>query len=447
MKTSLYALAAAGLFVGGLTMVSAPARAADLGGSSDLEERVAELEATTVRKGNRKVSLELYGQINRALLIWDDGRDSDSYIVDNDHSPSRFGLKGSGTIGGGWKSGFWLEFAVNDALSSAVDNFKNFDEGNGETTFTTRQANLWIENDQFGRVTIGHGSSPTDDLTLINLSGAGVATDARTHWLGSFKVRSTDAGAGLQWRNIANGLDTDRGDIVRYDSPSVYGFILSAAWGENDQWDIALKFKKEWNAFRFAAGIGYYYQGDRAGALLAEGSTSSAGYGGGDNTRRDEWKGSLSAMHVPTGLYVTFAAGERSNFAQDGAYNPDQGFWYIQGGIDKRFLSYGATTLYGEYGNYSDFGAGNFLYNGARNTTAGLVRSGVENGQVASTDVDRWGLGVVQKFDASAMEVYALYQHWAADVTRFNVDERAVSRSKVNTEDFDGVAVGARIKF
>ena len=47
-------LAAAGLFVGGVAMPSA--KAADLGGDccADLEERVAELEATTARKGNRR---------------------------------------------------------------------------------------------------------------------------------------------------------------------------------------------------------------------------------------------------------------------------------------------------------------------------------------------------------------------------------------------------------
>ena len=50
---SVASIAAAGLFMGGVT-----AQAADLGGNccADLEERVAELEATTVRKGNRKVS-------------------------------------------------------------------------------------------------------------------------------------------------------------------------------------------------------------------------------------------------------------------------------------------------------------------------------------------------------------------------------------------------------
>ncbi len=53
-KYSLSALVAAGLLAGGL---ATSANAADLGGNccADLEERVAELEATTARKGNRKV--------------------------------------------------------------------------------------------------------------------------------------------------------------------------------------------------------------------------------------------------------------------------------------------------------------------------------------------------------------------------------------------------------
>ena len=56
--------------VAGLGM--APAQAADLGGDccADLEERIAELEATTVRKGNRVMSLKLSGHVNRAVLWW-----------------------------------------------------------------------------------------------------------------------------------------------------------------------------------------------------------------------------------------------------------------------------------------------------------------------------------------------------------------------------------------
>ncbi|MEM7748339.1 MAG: hypothetical protein AAF346_08795, partial [Pseudomonadota bacterium] len=74
------ALAAAGFLSGGVA-----AQAADLGGNccADLEERVAELEATTARKGNRKVSLTVSGHVNEGVMFWDDGVNSDAYITTN----------------------------------------------------------------------------------------------------------------------------------------------------------------------------------------------------------------------------------------------------------------------------------------------------------------------------------------------------------------------------
>jgi len=72
-KYSLGALVAAGLLAGGLSAGSASA--ADLGGNccADLEERIAELEATTARKGNRKVSLTISGWVAQQVVGWDDG--------------------------------------------------------------------------------------------------------------------------------------------------------------------------------------------------------------------------------------------------------------------------------------------------------------------------------------------------------------------------------------
>src|SRR5256714_10993700 len=99
-STSRLALvAAAGLFMGGVAMPSA--KAADLGGDccADLEERVAELEATTARKGNRKMSLTITGQVHRIVLWWDDGHASRTYYgLDNTNSSSRFTLLGSARV-------------------------------------------------------------------------------------------------------------------------------------------------------------------------------------------------------------------------------------------------------------------------------------------------------------------------------------------------------------
>jgi hypothetical protein len=103
-------LALAALFgaVGSVAFMHQQAKAADLGGDccSDLEERVAELEVTTVRKGNKKVSITLYGKANHAVLFWDDGHEKNTYVVDNSYESSRFGFKGSAKISDNWSAGY-----------------------------------------------------------------------------------------------------------------------------------------------------------------------------------------------------------------------------------------------------------------------------------------------------------------------------------------------------
>ena len=100
-------VAAAGLFIGGVAVPSA--KAADLGGDccADLEERVAELEATTARKGNRRMSLTITGHINRSVMYWNDGRDSKTvYGVDNTQSSTRFSILGEARVQPRLKVGF-----------------------------------------------------------------------------------------------------------------------------------------------------------------------------------------------------------------------------------------------------------------------------------------------------------------------------------------------------
>jgi hypothetical protein len=107
------------------SLIQKPAKAADLGGDccADLEERVAELEATTVRKGNKKVSITLYGDVNHQVLFWDDGIETNAYVENNSYKTSRFGLKGSAKIGGDWTSGYRIEIESRVARSRDLDQF------------------------------------------------------------------------------------------------------------------------------------------------------------------------------------------------------------------------------------------------------------------------------------------------------------------------------------
>ena len=81
-----------------LLAATTPAGAADPGDCcADLEARIAELEATTARKGNRKVSVVISGTINQSALTWYDGKESNVYTVTNDNDRSRFSFAARAT--------------------------------------------------------------------------------------------------------------------------------------------------------------------------------------------------------------------------------------------------------------------------------------------------------------------------------------------------------------
>ena len=78
--------AAFAVTLSGFTIGLAPAKSADLGGDccADLEERVADLEITTIRKGNKKVSVTISGWIFKVGSWWDDGHEGALYWGDGD---------------------------------------------------------------------------------------------------------------------------------------------------------------------------------------------------------------------------------------------------------------------------------------------------------------------------------------------------------------------------
>jgi predicted porin len=148
------------------------AKAADLGGDccSDLEERVAELEATTVRKGNKKVSITLYGKANHAVLFWDDGHEKNTYVVDNSYESSRFGFKGSAKISGDWSAGYKMEI---EDVAAASNNVNQLDDDNGNRSGSGSadgrllflpHSYMYINNKNYGEVRWGLTSMPKDDI-------------------------------------------------------------------------------------------------------------------------------------------------------------------------------------------------------------------------------------------------------------------------------------------
>jgi hypothetical protein len=432
MKTTSRAalLAAAGILVTG--QAYSPAQAADLKGGgccADLEERVAELEATTARKGNRVVSLTVYGQVNRAILIWDDGTDSDAYVVDNDVDSTRFGLMGEAKMKPGWKVGFNIEFEAKDAASDEVsqgydevnEDMENHSEDRGfSDILRTRLAYWYIDSERLGKLSVGHLATATDGIAEVNLQNNAGKLIGTTAFVKNFSTVPLDSPAyddSPNWGDVASNLSgLGRDDIVRYDSPSLHGFMLSASAGDDDLWDVALRYKREWNSLRFAAGIGYGYDG--TGSDFEDETFSS-----------EILAGSFSIMHVPTGLFLNGSAGEKQY--SDDADRDDATYWAVQAGIERRWLPYGATTITGEYASYDgDFDA-----------SSALTFAGSDNGSFDSWSVNKWGVSVVQSFDSAALDIYAHFEHWEGDGL---LDDEAGTPSD---GELSVLLLGSRIRF
>jgi hypothetical protein len=91
----------------------------------------------------------------------------------------------------------------------------------------------------------------------------------------------------------------------------------------------------------------------------------------------------------------------------------------------------GATTLFGEYGQYNDqfnAGAGGLCnaFDGSFGTNIDHFCNSFSQTNssfteaadvfVTGSEVQRWGLGVVQEIDSAAMHVYARWQHQDIDL-------------------------------
>jgi hypothetical protein len=432
-------LTAAGLYLGSAGM--APAQAADLGGDccADLEERVAELEATTARKGNRRVSLTISGQVTTSVMYWNDGNDttngSDVYIVDNVlGGGTTLQFAGSARINPNVTAGFQLAFSFLSGSRSHQVNQRDDDaeagitgvagaslNQAGDTAVVSHLSNWWIEHKSIGRLTVGRTNTATAGLTTIDLGGAGVIANASIGFANrGFFLAIDDTLQSATWNNLmggstVSGSSTARANAVMYTSPTVGGFSFSAAAGEDNIWDAALRYAGEWHGFRVAAGIGYAFNHSGTDDVVQD--------VGQNRTEISQWKGSASVLHVASGVFLTGAFVDQDNDIR-GLDNTT--LWYLQGGISKNWTGLGNSVLYAEYAQIND------------SANISLVIGGVAF-TPNSTEVNMWGIGVVQHIDAAAMELFLAYKHFEGEAT--------VGKLTTEFNDMDMVFGGARIRF
>src|SRR5262245_44075698 len=370
-----------------------PAKAADLGGDccADLEERVAELEATTARKGNRKVSLTISGQVTTGVIGYDDGKRTDALVVDNTNGgASFFQLSGAARVNPSLSAGFELQVAITTgARSNQVSQLDDDGGAAGDSNLALTRANWFLDHKQLGRLTVGRINTASAGVTGLDLGGIGVIANANVgYWNAGFFLDADAGKDSASWGALlgggtVNGSSLSRANAVSYTTPTVGGFSVSAAWGEDDLWDVALRYAGEGGGFRLAAAVAYGQNVGGLGDNVDNNNQLQNNLTGGKDI--SQIKGSASLLHVASGNFVQ---GSYLNQDNDDANADNTVLWQVQGGIAKNWTGLGNTVLYGEFANVSDaFGFTN-------------------------SNVDIWGLGVVQHIDAAAMELFLSYRNY-----------------------------------
>src|SRR4029079_19180112 len=155
---------------------------------ADLEARITELEATTARKGNRKVSVKISGWVNEAIFAWDDGVERNAYIGTNFVEQSRFRFVGDAKINKEWSAGYILEVGVQGHPSNRWDQDNISSQppspANREFSLNLRKSNWYLKSTRLGQFAVGlngmatyhllDDADPTFTRNVNDIEGAGV---------------------------------------------------------------------------------------------------------------------------------------------------------------------------------------------------------------------------------------------------------------------------------
>ena len=506
LKTTscLALLATAGVMMGGMS-----ARAADLGGNccADLEERVAELEATTARKGNRKVSLQIYGQVTETLIWFNDGKESNVFVQENNAVKNIVGFTGGAKINSDWSAGYKLELQIRSYRSSA-SNQVALGNNNGLTitsyntqSVSLRHAHWYLESQTYGRLTVGRDNDAGVGTSSINLAqpdGFQAAGGFMGFSNGGYFMRRAGVAGNVglsnaTWANFAyipNGDGPAPFDYaqtasqVKYTSPfflgqsKTSGFQFQSSWGQDDMWAVALRYVEDYGIFRVAGAVSYADQRDLdrtscsnpgggtaqinalGGTAPNNGGASAAATSGVSNTSCNMWQASGSIMHVPTGLYVSGGGAQLTDnqrqktaniftgnvtLSKLGTVDNNDSYWWVQAGWEAKLNAMGKTTFYGTYNTFNrGFGiAGNSVQTIAGTDVINLTGA---TEVMSGSQTRQWGLGVTQAIDAAAMNLYLGYINTSTDITLQNTTTGIRARS-APVSDMDLFYTGATIKF
>ena len=338
-----------------------------------------------VKSGQERIKLTVSGQVNRGVLITDDGDESDIFHVDNDNSSTRVRFVGKGRVSDDFSIGTQMEVQFESNSTANVN--QNNKRGVGNDNFTQRKLELYLDSKSLGRLWVGQGDTTSNGTSEVDLSGTSVVGySGISDMAGGILFRNSDTGEltdisiGDAFSNF-DGLSRD--DRLRYDTPDFSGFKGSVSAIADDRWDVAGRYKGEFGPVKAVAAIAY-----------SDPQSSSVD---------GQINGSGSILH-DSGVNLTIAAGAADRDDRD----PE--FWYIKLGYLAKLNELGKTAFAIDYTEADDIDS-------------------------ANDEFKAYGLFAVQNLDDYGTEFY------------LGLRNHELDSPGTPTDDIFALLAGARVKF
>jgi hypothetical protein len=402
------------------------------------------------------------GTVNRALIFWNDGKNSGrngwrgARFVDNDQDGGGLEVERKFQLENGWtmapKVGFDISLIPSGSVSQTTST------GNG-LVVALSDAVVEFDNKKWGNIAVGQGDSASNNANSLNLAYSNVLADAEVeNWNNDFFLRSADNRlTRAKWGDFVHGTITGgTGMFVVLGTPKIMGFEGKVGVGQPNDivltgqptmfkshglfTDAGIVYNRTWDrTFRVLAGVGVW--NDTTEEPGAEEPTNNFG-----------WGSSFAIRHIPTGLNVAVNYGWEKHTNQcaepgevTGRCRGEDQMLYFKGGIVRDFFEWGPTSIYGEYFNG---------WKKPNESDQDILRAFELNPDTAE-ELQRtigtvWGFGVVQYIKPAGTRtfttsLYAGYRHYSLDLNLIGADGRIVPSQKVN--DISMIMVGMRMKW
>ena len=186
----------------------------------------------------------------------DNGVDSNTAIVDNDASSTRFGFKAQEQLENGLVVSALLELQSESNSSSSI----SFDDDSNEESnkISERHSRIGLGT-KYGTFLIGKTSDSMDGISEVDLGGVQDVMYSDITAIGGSAtfVEADGTDTTVKVSDLYANFDGSRTNLVRYDSPVLAGFSTSASVSSGGDLAMSAKYSGKIDRFKVKSSLGY----------------------------------------------------------------------------------------------------------------------------------------------------------------------------------------------